>query len=211
MRSVIWGAVAIGALGAVVVAGMYRCVRRGERETVRTAADAIVALGAQVHWNGRPSAALRGRVHRAVTLYLAGFAPRVVVTGGVGASGIAEAAVMEALAVAWGVPADAIMLESRATRTLESAQAVGAIARRAGWMSVIVVSDPFHLRRTMLMFRSEGLAVQTAATDDRYYSPRSRRYYRWRETVALLAQSANGEIPLRVWRKVANVNEEVSR
>lgn len=211
-RRVVRGAFAIGALGATALYGMYWCVRRGERETVRTPADAIVVLGAQVHRNGRPSAALRGRVRRAVALYHAGYAPRVVVTGGIGESGIAEAAVMEALAVAWGVPEDAMVLEPRATRTLESAHAVGAIARGAGWRSVIVVSDPFHLRRSMLMFRAEGLAVQTAATDDRYFTARSRRYYRWRETAALLAQSASGEIPLQAWRqRVADTDEEVSR
>ncbi len=160
------------------------------------AADAIIVLGAQVHRDGRPSAALRGRVRRAVALYHAGYAPRLIVTGGVGESGIAEAAVMEAIAVAHGVPADAIVLEARATRTLESAQAVGALVRAAGWRSVIVVSDPFHLWRSALLFRAEGLAVQTAATDDGYFSARSRRYYRAREMAALIVQTAErGDSP----------------
>jgi uncharacterized SAM-binding protein YcdF (DUF218 family) len=212
VRRIVCGVFAIGALGATVVFGMYRCVRRGERETVRNAADALIVLGAQVHRNGRPSAALRGRVQRAVALYHAGFAPRLIVTGGIGESGIAEAAVMEALAVAQGVPAPAIVLEPRATRTLESAHAVGAIARAAGWRSVIVVSDPFHLWRSMLMFRAEGLVAQTAATDDRYFTARSRRYYRWREVSALIVQGASGEIPLTAWwRTGSHMDEEVCR
>ena len=133
-----------------------------------------------------------------------------IVTGGVGESGIAEAAVMEAIAVAHGVPAARIVLEARATRTLESAQAVGALARAAGWRSVIVVSDPFHLWRSALLFRAEGLAVQTAATDDRYFSARSRRYYRVREMAALIVQTVNGEIPLHTWRQVASRRRECS-
>jgi uncharacterized SAM-binding protein YcdF (DUF218 family) len=197
------GALAIGAAGAVSVAVLYAIVRYGERETVRAPADAIVVLGAQVQRNGRPSAALRGRVRRAMALYHAGLAPRLVVTGGVGEAGIAEASVMQALAVAGGVPETAIVMEPRAARTLESGHAVGLIGRQAGWRSVIVVSDPFHLWRTALIFVAEGFAVQTAGADDRYYTARSRRFYRGREMAALFVQTVAGEIPLNVWRRAA--------
>lgn len=195
------GVLGIGAAGAASVATLYAVVRHGERETVRAPADAIVVLGAQVHRNGRPSAALRGRVHRAVALYHAGRAPRLIVTGGVGEAGIAEASVMQALAVAGGVPERAIVIEPRATRTLESARAIGMIGRQTQWRSVIIVSDPFHLRRAALMFLTEGFAVQTAATDDRYFTAQSRRYYRMREMAALFVQTVAGEIPLRAWRR----------
>jgi uncharacterized SAM-binding protein YcdF (DUF218 family) len=195
----------IGALGIGVasVAALSVVVRHGERETVRTPADALIVLGAQVHVNGRPSAALVGRVRRAVALYHLGFAPRLIVTGGVGEAGVAEALVMQALAVAGGVPEEAVVIEARATRTLESARAIGVIGRRAGWRSVIIVSDPFHLWRTALMFLAEGFAVQRAATDDRYYAARSRRYYRLREMAALFVQTVAGEIPLRAWWRAA--------
>ena len=197
------GVLGIGAAGAASVAALYAVVRHGERQTVYTPADALIVLGAQVHRNGRPSAALRGRVQRAVALYHAGFAPRLVVTGGVGEAGIAEASVMQALAVAGGVPERAIVIEPQATRTLESARAIGMIGRQAGWRRVIIVSDPFHLWRTALMFLAEGFAVQRAATDDRYYTARSRRYYRMREMAALFVQTGAGEIPLRAWWRAA--------
>jgi uncharacterized SAM-binding protein YcdF (DUF218 family) len=125
------------------------------------------------------------------------------VTGGVGEAGIAEASVMQALAVAGGVPEWAVLIEPRATRTLESARAIGVIGRQAGWRSVIIVSDPFHLWRTALLFLAEDFAVQTAATDDRYYTARSRRYYRMREMAALFVQTVAGEIPLRAWWRAA--------
>jgi uncharacterized SAM-binding protein YcdF (DUF218 family) len=203
MRRLGIGALGIGAAGVASVATLYAVVRDGERETVHTPADALIVLGAQVHRNGRPSAALRGRVRRAVALYHAGLAPRLVVTGGVGEAGIAEASVMQALAVAGGVPEWAVLIEPRATRTLESARAIGVIGRQAGWRSVIIVSDPFHLWRTALLFLAEDFAVQTAATDDRYYTARSRRYYRMREMAALFVQTVAGEIPLRAWWRAA--------
>ena len=193
----------VSVVGATITTALSLIVRCGERETVQTAADAIVVLGAQVHRNGRPSAALRGRVQRGITLYHAGLAPRLVVTGGIGEASVAEASVMQALAVAGGVPEVELVVEPCATRTLESAQAVGGIGRRAGWRSVIVVSDPFHLARTALLFVAEGFVVQTAATDDRYFTARSRRFYRVREMAALFVQTVTGEIPLRAWRQAA--------
>lgn len=204
-----YGALLTGALGAAVLSALYIVVRRGERETVQVPADALVVLGAQVHRNGRPSAALQGRVRRAVALYHTGYAPQLVVTGGVGEAGVAEASVMQALAVAGGVPERAVVIESQATRTLESARAIGKIGRRAGWRSVIVVSDPFHLWRSALLFAAEGFAVQTAATDDRYFTARSRRYYRLREMAALFVQTMIGEIPLRAWQRVVETRRGV--
>jgi uncharacterized SAM-binding protein YcdF (DUF218 family) len=191
--------VAIAGLGSAAYVALYATVRLGERETVRCPADAIVVLGAQVHRGGRPSAALRGRTQRAVALYQQGYAPRIIVSGGVGDAGIAEAAVMQAIAVGRGVPEAAVVLEPTATRTVESARAVGAICRAAGWRSAIVVSDPFHLWRSALLFAAAGLDVQTAATDDSYFSPQSRRFYRLREVAGLVAQTLLREIPLEIW------------
>lgn len=200
MRRVWCGLLAAGAVGLVLPLQVYRFIRCGERETVRTMADAIVVLGAQVHRDGRPSAALRGRVHRGVTLYHTGHAPRLIMTGGVGEAGIAEAAVMQGIAYGLGVPERAVVLEPTATSTAESALAVAAICARAGWWSVIVVSDPFHLARTALLFRAAGLVVQTAATDDRYFSARSRRYYRAREMAAVFVRILRGELPTLLWQ-----------
>ena len=115
---------------------------------------------------------------------------------------------MQALAIAGGVPEAAIVIEPRATRTLESARAVGEIGRQAGWRSVIVVSDPFHLWRSALLFMAEGFTVRTAATDDRYYTTRSRRFYRGREIAALFVQTVTGEIPFRAWRRAVRGETE---
>ena len=49
----------------------------------RRAVDAIVVLGA-AQYNGRPSPVLRARLDHALRLYNEGYAPRIVVTGGVG-------------------------------------------------------------------------------------------------------------------------------
>lgn len=202
MRRLITGAMSVGMAsiaGIAALGALYIVVRRGERGTVHAPADAIVVLGAQVKADGTPSAALRGRVRRAVELYDAGYAPVLVVTGGVGASGYSEAATMRALALAAGVPEHAITAELRATRTVESARNVADLAAVCGWRRVIVVSDPFHLTRSAALFAAQGFAVQTAGTQDAYFSRQGRRHYRLREVAALFVQTVNGELPPRAW------------
>lgn len=200
MRRLITGILTLCITGISALGVMYLTVLRGERGTVQASADAIVVLGAQVRADGTPSSALRGRVRRAVELYDEGYAPVLVVTGGVGASGYTEAAAMRGLAIAAGVPEAAIVVEPHAARTVESARNVAALAATYGWHDIIVVSDPFHLARSAGLFTAGGFSVQTAGSNDYYYSPRGHRYYRTREVAALFVQAINGELPPRAWR-----------
>ena len=123
-RRIVVVLVALLLAGVLTPLALYVEVRRGERGTASAPADAIVVLGAAVLPNGTPTQAVRGRVRKAVELYHAGYAPTIVMTGGIGASGYSEAATMQALAVAQGVPEAAIVIEGAATRTIESAENV---------------------------------------------------------------------------------------
>src|SRR5436189_2264469 len=74
-----------------------------------TAADAIAVLGA-AQYNGRPSPVFRARLDHAATLYLRGYAPIVLVTGGVGArDSLSEAEVGRRYVRSLGVPAEAVI------------------------------------------------------------------------------------------------------
>jgi uncharacterized SAM-binding protein YcdF (DUF218 family) len=121
------------------------------------------ALAAAAVWRGeRPSPSLARRIGRGVELWQAGLAPVVVPSGGVGRFPPAEAEVMARVARAGGVPDAALVLDAQATSTSESAENVRALAAAHGWQRVIVVSEPYHLRRASLLFRAEGLDVETA-------------------------------------------------
>ncbi len=104
-------------LGLVVVAGRrrhwssssgyatYRIWAQGQRDEQRPA-DAIVVMGA-AQYDGRPSPIFAARLDHAVSLYLAGVAPVLVVTGGkADGDRTTEAASARAYAIARGVPAD---------------------------------------------------------------------------------------------------------
>lgn len=149
------GALVVAYLGTAVVVASPSC--REPRP-----ADAIVVLGAAVWPGERPSPALQRRIDRGIELWQAGLAPALVPTGGLGRYPPSEAEVMARVARRAGVPADALVLEPRATSTLTSAGYVAALARERGWRSVIVVSEPYHLLRAGWMFRDQGLEVQVA-------------------------------------------------
>jgi uncharacterized SAM-binding protein YcdF (DUF218 family) len=144
--------------GTVVITGYatFRIWEQGERDE-RRPADAIVVLGA-AEYDGRPSPVFRARLDHAVSLYKAGLAPFLVVTGGK-ASGdrTTEAAVAREFAIGHGVPDDAILVEDHGRTTLESLRSVGDMLRRRGMRDAVFVSDRAHMLRVLRMARDQGL------------------------------------------------------
>ena len=121
-------------------------------------AQAIVVLGGGVTPEGRPTRISETRVARAVELWQAGIAPRLILSGRCGL-GEAEPAVTEAAAMAaWarerGVPDEALLLEDVARDTLGNAYFVREqFLAPNGWTSVRVVTSDFHLSRAAWVFR----------------------------------------------------------
>lgn len=162
--------------------------RYGRREQARPA-RAIVVLGARVHPGGVPSAPLRARVEKAVALYRAGIAPRVLFTGGRWRTSPAEARVALELALAEGLPAEACLVEEESRTTAENA-ANAARLKAAGDEPAVIVSDPFHLLRAQRLFLREGLAVHTSPAWGAWEraSRAQRLYWLCREGFAFLAR-----------------------
>ena len=112
--------------------------------------DAIVVLGARVWPGGVPSKALKRRTRRAVELWKAGYAPRVVFTGGVGAHPPSEAHAAATYALELGLPETSIELEDHSRNTIENARFTRALI---GPARVLVVTDAYHALRSGLIFR----------------------------------------------------------
>lgn len=111
--------------------------------------DAIVVLGCRVFPDGQPSRALAARVEAAVELYRQGRAARVVLTGGVGEAGIAEAEVAATLAESLGVPRDDLIVEARSTSTEQNARFA---AQMIEGRRILIVTDAYHVFRSELVF-----------------------------------------------------------
>lgn len=111
-------------------------------------ADAIVVAGARVRADGTPSPALVRRTLLGAALYLDGRAPILLLTGR-GPGPIPEADLMADIAMAHGVPADAIVRERHAMTTRENA----AYSRKLTEAPrILVVTDDTHVRRCVRVF-----------------------------------------------------------
>jgi uncharacterized SAM-binding protein YcdF (DUF218 family) len=129
----------------------------------RQAADAILVLGA-AQWNGAPSPILQARLDHALTLYREGYAPRLLLTGGVGnGDQYSEAGVGARYLLDQGVPAGAILLEDHGRSSHESIQRAADILARSGLSRVLLVSDPPHMLRILRMAHSAGLDAHGSA------------------------------------------------
>ena len=134
-------------------------------------ADAIVVFGGGVGESGKAGGGTEERVQHAVEAYKAGFAPRLLFSTGYLYS-FPEAESMRSLAMQQGVPADAIVLEQRATDTHQNVVFTRDLLRARGWRSVLLVSSPYHMRRAALAWRKEAPEVRVIPTPP----PRSQFY-----------------------------------
>ncbi len=135
----------------------------GRRDEARSA-SAIVVLGA-AQYVGRPSPVLRARLDHALALWEQGLAPKIVLTGGTGVGDTtSEAAVGARYVRARGVPDSAIVLENEGLTTSQSLEAVATLLSGEPDKRVILVSDPFHMLRLMILARQLGLEPYSSPT-----------------------------------------------
>jgi uncharacterized SAM-binding protein YcdF (DUF218 family) len=125
--------------------------------------DAIVVFGGGVGESGEAGGGYQERVVAAVDLYRAGYARAIVFSSGFRFA-MREAEVMRDLAIANGVPAEAITLEDHAANTHENVVFSNAILQKHGWKSLLLVSSPYHMRRAMWAWRAAAPDVTVVPT-----------------------------------------------
>jgi uncharacterized SAM-binding protein YcdF (DUF218 family) len=123
-------------------------------------ADAIVVLGGGVLDDNLPSSSTTARLVHGLRLQHAGFASRVILTGGNPDNpAIPEATVMRRVAEEIGTKPEVLIVEPRAERTATQGDAVARIARAHAIRSVLLVTSPEHSYRAARVFRKTGLEV----------------------------------------------------
>ena len=115
-------------------------------------AEAIVVLAGGVGESGKVGQGYQERVKHAVDLHEAGMAPWVIFSSGYTAV-FQEAEVMKELAVAHGVPASAIVIDTQAASTIDQVRGIRRILNDHGWRNILLVSSPYHMRRALWTFR----------------------------------------------------------
>ena len=150
-----------------------------------TQADAIVVLGgntanARANWfepYDRETAMTR--VDRAGELYLAGRAPKVVLSGGALEGDVSEARGMAHAIRQLGVPESALILENASRSTYENAALSREVLRSHGIGSVLVVTSAVHMPRAMAVFRKQGVQATPAAVPRQIVLPQDGSISGW--------------------------------
>lgn len=92
---------------------------------------------------------------------------------------------MQQLALGLGVPASACLLEDQSHTTKENARFTAEILRARGIQQVLLVTDGFHLLRSVRLFRRQGVATLPVASK-RVLTPGQRVRAAVREAIASL-------------------------
>lgn len=141
-------------------------------------ADCIVVLGAAVTPEETPSGILQDRLDRAIELYFAGVAPKIIMSGNQ-ELGYDEPSVMKEYAVSQGVPSEDVFCDFAGYTTYETmyrARNVFGVERP------VVVTQTYHLYRAL--YSANGLGMDAVGVPSDFHEYDGQDYYDVREVGA---------------------------
>lgn len=154
-------------------------------------ADVAIVLGCAVE-NGEPTPALRERINHGIHLFHEDKVKYLIFTGGVGEGDeISEAMAAKNYAVYMGVPEENIFIEEKSHITEENIENARVIMEENGMETALLVSDPLHMKRAMLMAGDYGITAYSSPTTTSVYEGSKSRYVFWaRESVLYVYYNA---------------------
>ncbi|BAY88511.1 MULTISPECIES: YdcF family protein [unclassified Tolypothrix] len=148
-----------------------------------TKAEAAIVLGAAV-WGKEPSPVFRERINHAINLYKNQDVSKLIFTGGVGENNeLAEAIVGKNYALARQVKINDILTETESRTTYQNLKNAQLVAANHQLNKFLIVSDPLHMKRAVIMARNLGMNADPSPTPTtRYRSFSSQMQFLIRET-----------------------------
>ncbi|MBW4611536.1 MAG: YdcF family protein [Hassallia sp. WJT32-NPBG1] len=146
-------------------------------------ADAAIVLGAAV-WGEEPSPVFRERINHSINLYKNGDVRTIIFTGGIGdRDETAEAVIGKRYAITQGVKSSDILIETESRTTNQNLKNAQKVALSHQLTKFLIVSDPLHLKRAVLMARDLGMDAYPSPTPTtRYRTLNSQLEFLTRET-----------------------------
>lgn len=132
-------------------------------------ADVAIVLGAAT--DGKEvSTVFKERLNHGIELYKSGKVKAIIVTGGVGdGNDKSDAEVAEQYLLENGIPSEAILKEEESTITQENLDNAKKIMDDKKFKTALIVSDPLHMKRAMLLARDIGLDAYSSPTKTSAY------------------------------------------
>src|SRR6478672_8787201 len=154
-RWLFWTTVLAALMALAVFASIFATILNDSTKQELHRADAIIVFGA-AQYDGRPSPVFRARLDHANDLFRKGLAPVVITTGGAAADPkYSEGGVGHDYLMRKGVPESALIAETQASDTAESAARVAVIMRTNRMKNCIAVSDAYHMFRIRKLLEHE--------------------------------------------------------
>ena len=131
-----------------------------------------MVLGASINPDGTPSPMLADRLDTGIALYERGVAPRLLLTGDDGQMEYNEVQAMKNYVIAAGVPEEDVFLDHAGFSTYDSVY-------RASYVfeveSMVVVTQEYHLYRTLHGCEKMGIDAVGVAADQNVYAGQEMR------------------------------------
>lgn len=132
-------------------------------------ADVIIVLGAAAY-DGGVSPVYRERLNHGIDLYRQGLAEKMIVTGGVAKGNQhSDAYAAREYVLSQGIPKEDILMEEESVITQENLENSKVLMEENGYERAIVVSDPLHMRRAMLLAEDAGIEAFSSPTPTTMY------------------------------------------
>ena len=110
------------------------------------------------------------RINHGIWLYENGYVDYLILTGGVGEGNEkSDAYVAKQYAIEKGVPEQAILIEEQSTITEENLEYAKTIMDAHAMGTAIIISDPLHMKRAMLMANDYGITAYSSPTPTSMY------------------------------------------
>lgn len=159
----------------------------------RCEADVAIILGAATY-NGEVSPVYRERLNHGVTLYQQGFVAKIIVTGGLGEGNTeSDAFIAKGYLISRGIPEADILTEDKSTITQENLENSKLIMDANGYQTAVIVSDPLHMKRSMLLAKDAGIVAYGSPTP-------TTMYVSWRTKIPFLAREVIFYVGYKWWR-----------
>lgn len=161
--------------------GVAAWIGSGPAEDPSNSADVAVVLGAAVD-DDVPSPVFEARIDHAIGLLKSGVVQELVFTGARSPEdALSEGAAARDYAIAAGVPKGMISIEEVSRTTHQNLTQAAFIMQAIGAKRAMIVSDPLHLRRALVIAEDLGIDAKASPTP-------TTRYRSWSTKAPFLAR-----------------------
>ena len=169
------------AINRLVIVGAGKIIERESDYSIEKTYDAIVVLGAGLKADGTPSNMLKDRLNGAIEIYKKGVAPKIIVSGDCSGEYYDEVSAMRKYCIDNGVPDSDIIRDDKGFSTYET---MDNVVRRMGYKKIMVVTQKYHIYRSVYIARRMGANADGFSTDSLDYIFLAQRYREIREMAA---------------------------